>query len=104
MDYQIFATDLLKGKELKTLEHILLDLELALVTVQDVIDRNADGASFEDSYIGVNLALYVRHTEATLMKFRQLLDHEKRNHRRVGLLAKPSESADDMKANRKECV
>lgn len=79
MAFQISANDLLKGKKLETLEDILRDLELASVTVQDVIDRNADGAPPEDSYIGVNLGLYLRHTEATLQKFRQILRASDKN-------------------------
>ena len=81
MDYPILSKDLLKGEELQTFEHIANDLELALVTVQDVIDRNADGAPAEDSYIGVNLALYMRHTQSTLMRFRQLLHTAAQNDR-----------------------
>lgn len=73
MAYPIFARDLHEGRKLETLEDIRLDLQLALVTVQDVIDRNADGAPPEYSYVGVNLALYARHVEATLMRFQQLL-------------------------------
>lgn len=69
----VFAVDLLKGEKLNSLEDILHDLELALVTVQDAIDWNADGAPAEDSYIGVNLGLYVRHTEATIQRFREIL-------------------------------
>lgn len=81
MAYPIFARDLHEGRKLETLEDIRLDLQLALVTVQDVIDRNADGAPAEDSYIGVNLALYMRHTQSTLMRFRQLLHTAAQNDR-----------------------
>ena len=60
-------------KELDSFEQLLNDLELSLVTVRDIINRNADGAPFEDSYIGVNLGLYVQHTERVLSRFRELL-------------------------------
>lgn len=60
------------GKPLDTLENCLDEMELALVTVRDVIARNADGASFEDSYIGVNLGLYVAHAEDIIKKCRLL--------------------------------
>ncbi|MCS6285208.1 MAG: hypothetical protein H8K08_07245 [Nitrospira sp.] len=69
----VVVGNLINGDSLESLEDIVNDLELALVTVQDVIDRNADGASAEDSYIGVNLGLYMRHTEATIQKFREIL-------------------------------
>lgn len=102
MDYPISAKNIIKGDCLETVDDILNDLELGLVTVQDVVDRNCDGAPPEDSYIGVNLGLYVRHTEATLMRFRQLMDDEKRNNGGVGLLTKPTESTDAKKGSRKE--
>lgn len=73
MAESVVVGDLLKGAPLESLEDIVNDLELALVTVQDVIDRNGDGAPAEDSYIGVNLALYLRHTESTIRKFREIL-------------------------------
>lgn len=73
MTQSVVVDNLLKGDPIESLEDIVNDLELALVTVQDVIDRNADGAPAEDSYIGVNLGLYLRHTEATLQKFREIL-------------------------------
>ena len=73
MAQTLTVDSLIKGDPLESLEDIVNDLELALVTVQDVIDRNADGAPAEDSYIGVNLGLYMRHTEATLQKFREIL-------------------------------
>lgn len=62
------------GKPLETLEQCLNEMELALVTVRDVIARNCDGASFEDSYIGVNLGLYVAHMDATIRKCREILE------------------------------
>lgn len=61
-------------KPLDTLECCLDEMELSLVTVRDIIARNADGAPFEDSYIGVNLGLYVAHMDAIIMKCRRLLD------------------------------
>lgn len=65
---------IMHGKPLETLEQCLNEMDLALVTVRDVIARNADGAPFEDSYIGVNLGLYVAHVDATIVKCRELLD------------------------------
>ncbi len=59
---------LVHGKPLDKLKDIVNELELGLVTVQDVIDRYADGAPAEGSYIGVNLGLYVEHTQAVLMQ------------------------------------
>ncbi len=69
------------GKALETLESCLDEMELALVTVRDIIDRNAAGASFEESYIGVNLGLYVAHTEATITQCRELLTQRSRPKR-----------------------
>ncbi|MBX3325177.1 MAG: hypothetical protein U0223_07550 [Nitrospira sp.] len=65
---------LIGEREVDSPEQALNELELSLVTVEDVIDRNADGAPPEDSYIGVNLGLYVQHTKAILMRCRQLLE------------------------------
>lgn len=62
------------GKPLETLWQCLNEMELALVTVRDVIARNCDGAPFEDSYIGVNLGLYVVHMDGIIRKCRELLD------------------------------
>jgi hypothetical protein len=62
------------GIELKSLEQLLSEIELSLVTVQDVIERNADGSRPEDSYIGVNLGLYVQHTQAVIRRGRWLLE------------------------------
>lgn len=59
-------------REVESIEQALNELELSLVTVEDVIERNADGAG--ESYIGVNLGLYVQHTKAVLMRCRQLID------------------------------
>lgn len=73
MAYQTNVCSIICGNELTSVEQALNELELSLVTVQDVIDRNADGAPAEDSYIGVNLGLYVRHTVAVLMRCRELL-------------------------------
>ena len=64
---------IMNGKPLETVERCLDEMELALVTVRDVIARNADGAPFEDSYIGVNLGLYVAHMDATILKCRELM-------------------------------
>lgn len=64
---------LVHGKPLETLQDLVNELELGLVTVEDVIDRNADGAPAKDSYIGVNLGLYVQHTQAVLMQCREML-------------------------------
>lgn len=64
---------LIHGKELVTVESMLNELDLGLPTVQDVIDRSVDGGSAEDSYIGVNLGLYVRHTEHILARLREHL-------------------------------
>jgi len=64
-------------REVDSVEQALNEFELSLVTVEDIIDRNADGAPPEDSYIGVNLGLYVQHTKAILLRCRQLLElHE----------------------------
>ena len=62
------------GKPLNTIPEILDEMELALATVRDVIARNADGAPFEDSYIGVNLGLYVAHMDAIIRRCRELLE------------------------------
>lgn len=69
---------LIGEREVDSLEQALNELELSLVTVEDVIERNVDGAPPEDSYIGVNLGLYVQHTKAILMRCRQLLDTQSR--------------------------
>ncbi len=42
--------------------------------VEDVVERNADGDG--ESYIGVNLGLFVRHTKAGLMCCRQLIEQK----------------------------
>ena len=64
------------NRPLKSMEQLIDELELALVTVQDVIDRNAEGAPAEDSYIGVNLGLYLLHTQAVLTQCRLMLQKE----------------------------
>lgn len=51
---------MIHGKPLDTVKLVLWEMELALETVQDIIDRNADGAPPGDSYIGANLGLYVQ--------------------------------------------
>ena len=73
MAQQIMARSIIKGEPVETLKDIVNELELGLVTVQDVVDRNCDGAPPEDSYIGVNLGLYVQYTETLLLKLRSLL-------------------------------
>ena len=64
---------LIRGEELVTVESMLNELDLGLTTVQDVINRNVDGGSSEDSYVSVNLGLYVQHTEHILARLRELL-------------------------------
>jgi hypothetical protein len=59
-------------REVKSVEQALNELELSLVTVEDVVERNADGTG--ESYIEVNLWLYVWHTKAVLMRCRQLIE------------------------------
>lgn len=71
---QVNVRTIIGEREVGSIEDALHELELSLVTVQDVIDRNAAGAPFEDSYIGVNLGLYVQHTKAVLMRCRQLIE------------------------------
>jgi hypothetical protein len=65
---------ILRGRPLDTLEACINEMDLALTTVQDVVDRNAEDGRPEDSYIGVNLGLYLAHVDATILKCRQLLD------------------------------
>lgn len=74
---QAHVRTLIGERDVDNLEQALNELELSLVTVEDVVARNADGAAAEDSYIGVNLGLYVQHTKAVLMRCRQLIEpHE----------------------------
>ena len=72
MSKALIITGIVHTKPLNTIKDILDEMELALVTVQDVIARNADGASFEDSYIGVNLGLYVARMDAIIRRCREL--------------------------------
>lgn len=67
---------LIRGEELVSVEPMLNELDLGLTTVQDVIDRNVDSGSAEDSYIGVNLGLYVQHTEGVVRRLREFLAPE----------------------------
>ncbi len=63
---------IISEREVENVEQALNELELSLVTVEDVIERNAQGDG--ESYIGVNLGLFVRHTKAVLMRCRQLIE------------------------------
>lgn len=65
--------EIVHGKPLNTIPQFLDEMELALVTVRDVISRNIDGASFEDSYISVNLGLFVVHMDSIIRKCHDLL-------------------------------
>lgn len=65
---------MIHGKPLNTVELVASELELALTTVQDVVDRNADGSPAEDSYIGVNLGLYVQRSQDLLRALRTLAE------------------------------
>ena len=67
---QINVRTIIGEREVKSVEQALNELELSLVTVEDVIERNVDGTG--ESYIGVNLGLYVQHAKAVLTRCRQL--------------------------------
>ena len=69
---QVHVRTIIGEREVENVEQALNELELSLVTVEDVIERNADGTG--ESCIGVNLGLYVRHTKAVLMRCRQLIE------------------------------
>lgn len=59
---------LIGERDVDRLEDALNELELSLVTVEDVIERNVEDAG--ESYIGVNLGLFVQHTKRLLTRCR----------------------------------
>ncbi len=68
---QVNVWTLIGEREVDSIEQALNELELSLVTVEDVIERNVEGAG--ESFIGVNLGLYVQHTKRLLMRCRDLI-------------------------------
>lgn len=65
------AESLINGSPMKSMTHMLSELELALVTVQDVVDRLSDDGKPGQDYIAVNLGLYVRHVQTVIIALRQ---------------------------------
>ena len=63
--------DILYGKPMKSMSHMLSDLELALVTVRDIVDRLSNDGDCPADYITVNLGLYALHVQAVLVALRQ---------------------------------
>lgn len=63
---------LIGEREVESVEEALNELEFSLAAVEDVIERNVEGTG--ESYIAVNLGLFVQHTKHILMRCRQLLE------------------------------
>ncbi|MDH5667768.1 MAG: hypothetical protein OEY86_07145 [Nitrospira sp.] len=70
---------LLRDRPLETLNDLVNELELSLVTVKDVIDRSIEDATSEQSYIGVNLGLYYQHAQSVILKCRALLQEPRKD-------------------------
>ena len=68
---QTHVRTLIGDSEVESVDEALNELELSLVTVEDVIERNVEDAG--ESYIGVNLGLFVQHTKHILTRCRHLI-------------------------------
>jgi hypothetical protein len=65
------TVSLINGSPMKSMTHMLSELELALVTVQDIIGRLSDEGEPGQDYIAVNLGLYVLHVQTVIIALRQ---------------------------------